>query len=503
MPIRFDIFKDGSAVKNFTPVAGMCTGPEGVPMVGEVLFNNGVLEIRRSEEHPAGLSLLWDAGNAGEYALDTARVQPREQPFNLNVELARGRLMRLVQKQEDWTLFDFPKAEKLTQRFRDLQAEFADALGLLSTGGKAAKLADAVLASSIELSEEMTMFHADLLLANRKQRNSLARHIFGCRIDPTIANQKYRDFITENFDFAVLPMSWKHLQPEEGVFHTEVIDEWVELLAKKKVPVIAGPLVDLSEDAVPDWMFIWEHDFETLRELALEYVQRVVSQYKRHIMAWNVVAGVQTNAAFTLNFEQIIELTRLLVSRVKAVQSGAVAYVTITHPHGEYHARGSTSVPPMLYAEMVAQSGVAVDAFAVEIEMGVPTSGRYVRDLFQISSMLDRFSTLGKRLIVTSAACPARHSPDSQDQSEGRLDPAKAGRWRKPWDATLQGQWLDAVHRIALSKPFIDSVAWGNLADLSPSMPAGGLLDDTFKPKPAYKVLQELQESYQRQSKRT
>ena len=34
---------------------------------------------------------------------------------------------------------------------------------------------------------------------------------------------------------------------------------------------------------------------------------------------WNVVAGLHTNSAFSLSFEQIIELTRLLVSQVKAL----------------------------------------------------------------------------------------------------------------------------------------------------------------------------------------
>ena len=54
------------------------------------------------------------------------------------------------------------------------------------------------------------------------------------------------------------------------------MDEWVELLSRKRMPIIAGPLIDLTEGEVPDWMYIWEHDFDTLRELAYEYVQKVV-----------------------------------------------------------------------------------------------------------------------------------------------------------------------------------------------------------------------------------
>ena len=81
--------------------------------------------------------------------------------------------------------------------------------------------------------------------------------------------------------------------------------------------------------------------------------------------------------AFSLSFEQVIELTRLLVSQVKSVLPGARTLITVTHPFGEYHARGKTSVPPLLYAEMVAQSGINFEAFALEVEMGVPEPGNW------------------------------------------------------------------------------------------------------------------------------
>ena len=168
----------------------------------------------------------------------------------------------------------FSRAEKFNQGFRDAQAVFAEALGKLHEPGEAAKLADQSLAMAIDLSDQVAMFHGDLLLNRRRASNSLSKHIFGCRADSTVQNQKYKDTLADNFDYAVLPMSWKQLQPQEGAFQTEPVDEWVELLGRKRVPIIAGPLVDLSDGAVPDWMFIWEHDFETLREMAYEYVQK-------------------------------------------------------------------------------------------------------------------------------------------------------------------------------------------------------------------------------------
>ena len=74
---------------------------------------------------------MWDVAGFGKLHLETTRLMPRQKPYNLNVEMARGRLMKVVQKQEDWNLFDFPKAEKFSQRFREAQVMFAEALGKL------------------------------------------------------------------------------------------------------------------------------------------------------------------------------------------------------------------------------------------------------------------------------------------------------------------------------------------------------------------------------------
>ena len=64
--------------------------------------------------------------------METTRLQPRERPYNLNVELARCRLMKIVQKQEDWNLFDFPRAERFAEQFKAAQTLLGQALGKLA-----------------------------------------------------------------------------------------------------------------------------------------------------------------------------------------------------------------------------------------------------------------------------------------------------------------------------------------------------------------------------------
>ena len=63
---------------------------------------------------------------------------------------------------------------------------------------------------------------------------------------------------------------------------------------------------------------------------------------------------------------------------------------------GEYYAANQRSIPPLLYAEMIVQSGIQFDVFGVQLRFGIPRDGCWQRDLFQISCLLDRFAALGQ-----------------------------------------------------------------------------------------------------------
>ena len=499
MPVKFEIYRNRTRVTSFDTTGAVAMGPESVPTPAEISFRDGLLVVNRKDEQPVGVAVLWQVGENDTLHVETTRLMPRDKPYLLNVELARFRLMRIMQKQEDWNLFELGKAsERFTTRFEEAEDLFSEALGRLHEPAEAAELADRSLAMAVELSEQLAAYHSDLLINRRKAANAFVKHIFGCRVDSTVQNEKYRETLAGNFDYAIVPMGWKQLQPQENAFATDPVDDWIETLSRKRVPAIAGPLIRLGADQVPDWMVIWEHDFDMLRELAYEYVQKVVTRYRRGVAVWNVASGVATNSSFTLSFEQIIELTRLLVTQVKSILPNARTIVTINQPYGEYLARGRSAVSPIQYAEFVTQAGINFDAFGLEIEMGVPTPGMFVRDLFQISTMLDKYGALGRPVFLTAVGCPGRWLPDPSDTSEGRLDPSSAGQWHRPWDPELQAEWMEAVYQVALSKPFVESIAWGNLADLHQTMPGGGLLDDMLRPKPAFNKLRQLREKFRR-----
>jgi hypothetical protein len=241
-----------------------------------------------------------------------------------------------------------------------------------------------------------------------------------------------------------------------------------------------------SENNVPDWLYIWEHDFDTIRDLAFEHVKRVINRYGQYIQTWTVASGVHATNCFTFSFEQLMELTRMSAALTKQLCPRGLAILELVAPWGEYYARNQRSIPPLLYADMAVQSGVNFDAFGLQFVFGPPADGKFLRDMFQISACLDQFSKFGKPIHITALQAPS--APVTVRGEDGAT--VGGGEWRGAWSEQIQAEWLRRFLEVALSKPYVESVSWSGLVDHARlESPNGGLVKVDVTPKAAYRQL--------------
>lgn len=480
--LRFSVTREGRAVQEVDLGGAYMVGSDGVPLRAELEFRDATILCAKRADGPAALALLWDVPECGAMMLETSRLMDREQPYILPLELARGRLTRINLKREDWGLFDFEGVEPVAgeiDQARDLLVEALKA----ETPADQGKMADAALRQAILAGERLSQFHADIFLARRKQIHAFTRRTLGCTVAIENTTDGYRQRLREGFDFAYLPVPWRAIEPKQGEFNWRPFDAWVEWLAKHRMPMRLGPLVSFHENHVPPWVSMYETDFETVRNLIFEHVRRLVERYGNYVYQWQVICGVHAENTFDFTFEQLMEVTRVTVALVKQLAPRSQTLIDLVAPWGEYYARNQRTIPPLLYADMVVQSGVGFDGLGVQLLFGRPADGMYVRDMFQISEKLDRLGNLGKSVHVTAVQVP------SQQGANG----AVGGCWRKSWDEAVQAQWVKEFYTIALSKPFVESVAWLDLADIGgpEGLEGGGLLRSDLAPKPAYKVVKD------------
>ncbi len=487
--LSFAVYSNGRLAENVDLGGAYMVGSDDVPLRADLSFKDGIITCEKHTPGPAGLALLWPVEGVGRILLETVRLLERAKPYIIQVELVRGRLLRINQKFEDWGMLGYEGTEKIAAevaRGRDLLIEALKG----DTPAEAAARGDEALAVAVHASETLSRFHAEVLVDRRKQSGGFSRRVFGCSVQLDKPTEVHCKRLAAAFDLVTLPMVWRDIEPSEQAFNWKPLDAWVERLAKHRLPMKGSALLSFKERSVPDWLYIWEHDFDTIRDLAFEHMRRVVNRYGQYIQVWDVISGIHANNCFTFNFEQLMELTRMATALVKQISPRALTVVDLVAPWGEYYARNQRTIPPLLYADMAVQSGITFDAFGLQFYFGPAIDGMYVRDMFQISSLLDQFAKLGKPLHVTAVQVPSDTTVERANDRGPKAVAIDGGIWHEPWTEQVQSEWLRQFMETALSKPFVETISWHCLADgPGQSMPHGGLLRADLEPKPAYEQL--------------
>lgn len=537
-------------------------GPDSVPVSGSAIAAPGLIRCEKTNAEAAALSLQinLDAkalatlkaeplpdGSAlrpmGELVLQTCLLPERDRPYLLTLELARHRVMLILNKLEEWQAFESLADDPVMSVVDHARDAFTRALVALPHGAEpddeADRLALRALWIAMEASERLAVRQAELDFGAPARAEMHARAAddigatqpvlhptrsglvlahapaIGCAISPLVFSEQARALVSRTADFITMPVRWVEMEPAEGEYAFARTDRWIEWAVRAaKLPVVAGPVVDFRPHAVPEWLYIWENDYDTLRELVYEHMKAVVTRYRRTVSRWTVCSGLHANRNFAFTFEQMIDLTRICVLVVRKLHPKAKVQVEIVEPWGEHHSADRRSLPPTLYAEMLAQAGIQFDTLALRVQMGVPAPGLATRDLMAFSAMLDQYAALDRPIALSAVGVPAApvepqaiadpadpsdlSDPGDLGSAQGTEADPNAGRsggsWRQAWSPQSQADWASAYLSVALAKPYIQSVCWQDLVDppSSAEMPKGALADASFSARPVLERLADL-----------
>jgi len=487
--VKFQVFKNGKVIDKFTLCGAYLFGTDGIAIRrAQIAFKNGMIECKKPSLETAGLALLWPIEGFGKVLLPTTCLPERAEPYNLNVEIARAKLMQTINKREDWSFFD--EIEGLEDISGEAQDLFIQAIQNISEPPLASKLADESLKKAIVFSEKLAAKHADSLFDIKNENHGFGRGCLGCRIDPRgVINPGYLEKLLKLFGFVMVPVNWAQIESNKGTYDFSAMDTCVEVLSKKKLAVGAGPLLCFSKEYLPKWLLRGNPGFEKVRETAYQFISTIVARYSGIVRAWRVISGLNAFNYFGFSFEQVLEMTRAANMAVKTASDRALKIIEISNPWGEYYATTPGTIPPLVYVDMVVQSGINFDAFGLQMRFGKNQAGMHVRDMMQISAVLDYFAPIAKPLYITDVEVPSQNGAGLHD---GKV----AGIWHQEWDQSRQGQWIEQFYKIALSKPFVDVVTYSNLADVKDSAIANsGLLTEQFESKKSFRTLKKLHDA--------
>ncbi|MFA5423300.1 MAG: endo-1,4-beta-xylanase [Phycisphaerae bacterium] len=485
--MNFKVFKDGKELDSFDVVGAYLFGSDGIAIrKGQVEFADGAVRCSGHNLDTSGLVLLWPVDGFGRVLLPTTCLPKRERPYCLNVELARGKLMQIVNKCEDWAYYT---KDGLGQKFDEARELLIEAINNIADMPRASKLADEALKIALDFAEQLATKHGEAMFRIRAKNRGFGRGCIGINVQAeNTADKQYVDRLCNAASFAVVPINWAVIEKNKGEYDFSESDRCLLALAKKRIALGAGPLLRFNEKYIPEWMTAKDYSFEKIRESAYRFVSAVAARYANRVRTWTVVSGLNRHNCFGFSFEQVLELTRAANMAVKTVDGRIRKIVEVENPWGEYYATMPGSIPPLIYMDMVVQSGIQFDAFCLRMDLGDMDAGLHSRDMMQVSAMLDFLSPIAKPFLVSNAAVP--------------VDSVAAAGIGSGENQSMQADWLERFYTIVLSKPFVESVIYSRLSDSKDVTGEGtGLLTKDYEPKPAYERLKKIGEFIQAKKK--
>ena len=314
--------------------------------------------------------------------------------------------------------------------------------------------------------------------------------LFGCIIFDLIGNEnmyqeeRFKANFKRIFNFAVFPFYWPGYEPVQGRPQWESRLEVVEWCKANGITTKGHPLVWACRSGTPQWLR--EYTIAETEELSRIRVTNIVRGFTGEIDIWDVVnepVNVKTwkNKLADMDDEhdwgvedpipEIADYVEDALNWANKANSSATLIIN------EFN---TIKVPEVRkrFDELLAElqkrkapiKGIGIQAHEPRQEWYDPQ---------EVWKTFDLYSKYGHPIHITE------------------LHPQSGGRditgWREgKWTEETQTEFTDQFVRLCFGHPAVSSINWWGFSDRNIWLPGGGLVDEEYRPKPVYRMLEKM-----------
>jgi hypothetical protein len=459
------------------------TGLDRTPGRLGVELRNGLLTCVRDTPESGRLFVPWPIEGHGTPIVGTATLAERTAPYVLAVELARGKLNDIRNQAADWIQMGLHSTPPLDQALAEAQRAFVRCATATDRPDECTEAARASLGFAARAGDLLVeAYIAQILQSRLSSTSKLSTHL-ACVIDvPPPQLPTSADWLSP-FNTAHIGVSWRQIAPAEGQYRWDLLDAQLAWCRSKGLTFEVGPLIEFRQGCLPDWVWLWESDCETISGLAADFVRQVVQRYRGRVPLWHVVHRCGSGDILGLTEEEQIRITARAIQVAHQTDPSAQLTIGIDRPWAEWMGSSHFQLGPLHLCDYLLRADLGLSAVAIEIAPGYSSPGSHMRDLFELSKLLDLYSLLNIPIHVWMAI-PSSLAPDPLADASVRVE---TSQWAATVDEALQssygGRWL----AMAVAKPFVRTVSWLQLSDAFPHLyPHGGILRADQTPKPLH-----------------
>jgi len=289
------------------------------------------------------------------------------------------------------------------------------------------------------------------------------------------------------FNMAILPFYWQSHEKTGGHPAWQQLEPNIDWALGKGITCKGHPLAWSKSEGTPEWILELPEDLA--ETLLYARIAGNVAGFKGKIDIWDVVNEPVNMVPWRVALKEKENNNRGRYTSATPIADLAdwieptykVAYKANPQGHFVLNEYNTFAIP-----ETRERFGALITEL---LERGTPVSGiglqaHEPRQMWyspeQVWSTLDKYSEFGLPLHITEFT-PATSGKEI------------TGGWREGvWTEETQAEFAEQMYRLCFGHPAVVSFNWWGLSDRYSWMPDGGLLDENYRPKPVYHMLDRL-----------
>jgi hypothetical protein len=461
---------------------------ERTPYPVKVSIDNGVMTCQTATPESLRVQIPWALPGRNPAIFGTSTLPGNQTPYILLIELARGRLTELRNYFQEGPA---GSARPLPPKFKEASDLFISALMARGDVDQAASLAARSLQASIELGEETIRQQVNNPFINEQISNKFSVDLTSLRLGEMTPPLKWAIANVRNCRISPL---WAELMSVENQIHWQSWETPVRIATEAGMKIHAGPLIDFSNDFLPPWVYRYT-DISQLSRVFSNYVHFVVSNLKEKVNVWHVVRRPAMRQVNVINEEQQIKITVAAIQAVSRANPNAEIVIDLTAPWAEWLANASFELGPLHLADTIARADLGLTGIGIELAMGYDFPGSHLRELIDISKLLDMYQLVNLPMHLTLAVPSRLNAHQTLNLNQFGADPRQ---WPNGCSRESQARLGMDLIKLAASRSQVQSIHWATLCDSNGAeFIDSGLFDAMHCPGPLLNELDSILDCHQ------
>jgi hypothetical protein len=460
---------------------------ESWPVRVEVAGDTLILE--RSVSDSGNLHVPWLVEGHGRLTLASGSLMERIEPYLLPLEIARGTIVQVRNQFSEWQSLGLSVPEAVPAKISDAVGRFSLAAVSQDDLATSADHAEAALCLALDAGEMMVAAFTEQAMAVRHRSEGKLTSLLGADLSDILMDDHIAQQLLLTFNAAQTPLCWREIETTEGTYSWAISDKQIKWGRANGLKVLGGPLLMLDPHALPDWLYLFEGDFDNLLDFISGYVRKVVQRYRGKVDAWICAGRVNAVEALSISEQERLRLIARIVELVQSLDPETPALVSFDQPWAEYMRQEESDFPPLHFADALIRAGSGVSGLMLEINVGYSPGGSLLRHPLEFNRLLDIWSSFGLPLWLSLCA-PSSDIEDPLAQHKTTVSPGV-------WSAAAQQAWVARFVSLSLVKTSVQGVLWNQLLDSHlHEFPNGGLFDERGQAKPVLSAFAAIRQAH-------